>query len=116
MGWLDDLSPEARSEWDDFVEHFRRDAAEKIAGSEGFISIFPSGGKIDVKFAVELGAAIMLDKPILAIVPLGTKIPRKFRLIADEIIEADLDTTSGQILIAGRVREFLDRMKKENGE
>jgi hypothetical protein len=45
-------------------------------------------GQTDVKFAVELGFSIMLDKPIIAVVMAGTQVPAKLLKIADEIIEA----------------------------
>lgn len=37
-GWTDDLSEEDHERWDAFVDHFRRDALEKIGGSAIFVS------------------------------------------------------------------------------
>lgn len=45
----------------------------------------------DIKFAVELGMSIMLDKPIIAVVPPGTKVPERLIRVADHIIDVDLD-------------------------
>lgn len=92
--WLNGLTPEEREQWDEFVKHFRRDALEKIAGSAAFVSLLPSG-EVDVKFAVELGTAIMLDKPILAVAQPGAHVPAKLRAIADRVLVADLDTEDG---------------------
>jgi nucleoside 2-deoxyribosyltransferase len=39
-----------------------------------------------VKFAVELGFAIMLNKPIIAVLQPGGTLPDKLRLVADEIV------------------------------
>lgn len=49
--WLDDLDAEQRREWDRFVDHFRRDALEKIDGSAFVASIAPRDG-FDVKLVV----------------------------------------------------------------
>lgn len=45
---------------------------------------------VDVKFAVELGFMIMLDKPIIAIVSPGRRVPNKLAIVADEIVEGDV--------------------------
>ncbi len=59
-----------------------------IQGSAVSVSLVPTGPS-DVKFAVELGLSIMLDKPIIALVQPGTKIPDALRRVAVEIIEYD---------------------------
>lgn len=60
----------------------------KIDSSEVIVSLVPTG-PTDVKFAVETGLAIMMDKPIiLAVVP-GRKIPAKLQRVADAIVEFD---------------------------
>jgi hypothetical protein len=113
--WLDTLTPVERSEWDRFVDHFRRDTAEKIAGSAAFVSLVPLGETVDVKFAVELGAAIMLDKPILAVIRPGVQVPGKLAAVVDEFVEADLDIEEGQRHFAEAVKRFLDS-RAENGQ
>lgn len=106
--WLGELSPEERAGWDEFVDHFRRDALGKIMQSDHFVSILSHNGW-DVKFAVELGAAVMLDKPIMAVVHPDTQIPEKLRAIADEIVVADIDTEAGRNAIAQAVRRHAER-------
>ncbi len=56
------------------------------------ISVVPDqAGVDDIKFAVELGLSIMLDKPIiLAVVP-GRPVPAKLAKLADGIVEFDVD-------------------------
>ena len=105
--WLEQLSPEERTAWDEFVDAFRRDALEKIAGSATFVSLVPSGVAADVKFCAELGTAIMLDKPILAVARPGVELPAKLRAVADEIVSVDLDLESGQQALGKAVARFL---------
>lgn len=97
--WVDELPEKDRADWDRFVEHFRRDTLEKMTDSAFVMSIVPSKG-FDVKFAVELGAAVMLGKPIMAIVQPGAAIPDKLRLVCEEIVEADIDLDEGRKEIA----------------
>lgn len=116
--WIDSLDDEERKEWDRFVEHFRRDALEKIAGSSATISIVPSGDDLDVKFALELGAAIMLDKPILAIARSEEDVPAKLRQVVDEVIvtgdeneEDFFETQLGRKKIAEAIDTFFKNLE-----
>lgn len=103
--WLDNLDDEDREVWDEFVDHFRKDALAKMTDSAFIASLVPRGD-FDVKFATELGAAIMLDKPILAIVAPGARVSESLRRVAKEIVEADLDLEEGR----QQVHEAIRRM------
>jgi hypothetical protein len=94
--WLDSLTPDERSQWDEYVAHFRRDAMGKIAGAAVFTSIMPSDGVGDPKFWMELGAGIMFNKPIIVLAMPGAPVPDKLRLLADRIVFADIDTEEGR--------------------
>jgi hypothetical protein len=59
--------------------------AAKMAHSAVVCSVVPDGDG-DVKFWVELGASIMMDKPIIAVVLGDRAIPTKLEAIADEIV------------------------------
>ncbi|MBO0743602.1 MAG: hypothetical protein J2P43_01190 [Candidatus Dormibacteraeota bacterium] len=84
--WLND--PDARS-WGRSVLD---ELLPTLRDSACTVSIVPdSAGLGDVKFAVELGLSIMLDKPIiLAVVP-GRELPDRLVRVADEIVEFDGD-------------------------
>lgn len=64
--------------------------APKLADSAATISLIPGeSGKFDegdAKFWVELGASIMMNKPIIAVVYPGQPIPDKLRRVVDEIV------------------------------
>jgi hypothetical protein len=73
-----------------WVRHVLDDMAPKLAGSAATISLVPDSngpGEGDVKFWVELGAAIMLDKPIIAVTFDGRTVPERLRRVADEVVE-----------------------------
>jgi hypothetical protein len=77
--------------WDDpemqqWARRVSDEVVPMIRDSAATISIVPSG-ESDMKFAVELGLSIMMDKPIIIAVPAGVQVPSKLVLLADEIVE-----------------------------
>lgn len=107
--------------WDDprarqWVEEVRRDTLPGIDQSAYFLTITPAG-EPDVKLAVEVGLALLLDKPIIAVVPAGRTIPAKLAAVADRIVETgDIDTYDGQRELARRVRAAMDSIDEEREE
>ena len=69
-----------------WVQNVLDDMVPKMEGSACVMSLVPGNREADVKFWVELGASIMMDKPILAIVLDEEPIPPKLEMIADEIV------------------------------
>src|SRR4051812_43689645 len=78
--WMDD--PEAKA----WAQRILDEVVPMIDESAVTISLVPKG-PTDIKFATELGLSIMFDKPIIAVVQPGTKVPAKMVLVADEIVE-----------------------------
>jgi hypothetical protein len=91
------------AEWHDFVRHFREDAVHKIAGSAMVASIAP-GDEFDVKIACEIGATLLLNKPLIILQLPGRPVPDALRKAAVEVVECDLDTRAGQDHLASRLK------------
>jgi len=72
------------------------------------ISICPDDGEPDIKFAVELGMMVMLDKPIIVSARPGAKIPAKLRAVADKVVIADIGTAKGRAKFLQALQEFND--------
>lgn len=77
--------------WDDpsavvWARHVLEEMAPNMAESAACISLVPSDGVGDVKFWVELGAMICMDKPIVVVAMGDTVIPPKLALVADEVV------------------------------
>jgi hypothetical protein len=75
--------------WDEWAEHVRTEVVPKISESALCVAISPPTPEdLDIKFCVELGAMICLDKPVILVVPWGRQaaIPAKLRDVADAII------------------------------
>jgi len=101
----------------EWAEHVRTHVMPLILESALVVSLVPKG-EADIKFAVELGLGIMLDKPIIAVIQPGTIIAGKLRMVADVILEWDPDTNDNKALVAElqRQMELLDLDRKEGPE
>jgi hypothetical protein len=100
--------------WRNFARHALEDMLPKLVDSNVSISMVPRPGKAelgDVKYWTELGASVMLDKPIILLVhPSRCEIPEKLRLLADMIIVADPTSPAGQQEISERLTVFLEKL------
>jgi hypothetical protein len=55
--------------------------------NSGFVvSLLPTRGIGDVKYWVELGAGIMMDKPLIVVAVAGAKLSQKLIAVADEVV------------------------------
>lgn len=77
-------------QWLAYADHARNELVPKLKESAISISLLTEG-KTDIKFALELGMSIMLDKPIIAVVMPGVAVPPKIRAVADAIVEGDVN-------------------------
>lgn len=94
---------------DAWTKQVRDELVPKIRGSDFVASLF-TGGEADIKFAVETGLSILLDKPIIVVVPPGVALPDKLVRVADRIVEADVDSFE---LTAERISDAMDELAQE---
>jgi len=97
-------------EWHGIVANFREKAVGNMADSAFVLSLVPGGDKpgpnFDVKFALETGAAVLLDKPIVAVVTPGSTLPPGLARVAHAVIEADPDTAEGRSHLALEIQRI----------
>ena len=62
-----------------WLEDATKDMMPKMKSSAFVMSLYPRDGLPDPKFCMELGAALMMDKPILMIVSDNIAIPQRLR-------------------------------------
>jgi len=98
--------------WAEYKKRVREELIPKIEGSSLFVSLVPSADKVDIKFAVELGLAIMYDKPLIACVAPGVKISEKLSRVVDRFVELDLNDPTGR----ERLTEVIKDMAADLGE
>lgn len=94
-------------EWLAYAERVIDKLVPMIRDSAINVSLVPTGGA-DVKFATELGLSIMMDKPIIAVVPPGTKVPANLVKVAVEIIEGDVHEASTQRRLRQALKKYLE--------
>jgi hypothetical protein len=107
--------------WNDpDVQSWVADAREhlipKIEGSDATISLVPDG-EGDIKFAVELGLSIMMNKPIIAVVIDNRNLPDKLVQVADTIVHLhsrELGTASGQKKVHAAIERILGPDEESN--
>lgn len=93
-----------------WAKRVKAELVPMIESSEMTVSLCPVSEKIDVKFSVELGVSIMLDKPIIAVVPAGMPVPERLVRVADEIIEWHDDPK----VLSPRITEAVERVGRRN--
>lgn len=102
--------PFANKDWRKHAERFRKKVLPKIAESKHGLVIAPkTTSEFDIDFAMQIGAMILLDKPILLLVPDESTVPPKLARVADKIIEVDMTTEAGRDAAAQRLKEYLSQ-------
>jgi hypothetical protein len=81
QGWDFSHDPEFKA----YVARARSELVPMIEQSSVGISLVTKS-EVDIKFAIELGLMIMLDKPIIAVVLEGAAVPPKLAKVVDAIL------------------------------
>ena len=93
-----------------FFEAARRDLFPKLKASAMVISIL--NGEVDCKLAIELGASILFDKPLIIAIQKGTTVSPRLRQAVDEWIEYEgspMQDPMFQARMAAAIRRVMDR-------
>lgn len=108
-----------KDDFDEFERAVREELYPKVENSGVFLSLCPStpDGKPDVKFCVELGAAIMYNKPILALHMKGAApIPDLLRKVSVRVVEDfDFDDPAKMQELGDAVESLAESVPKKNG-
>jgi hypothetical protein len=99
--WMED------PEWNAYVTHVRSSLIPMLEDSAMTISLAPDDPKgTDIKFAIELGLSIMLDKPIIVIIRDAGELPPMLKKIAYAVIRGDLDSPTIQAEIMTAIKSI----------
>jgi hypothetical protein len=91
-----------------FAQHVLKETVPGIANSAYVMAIAPpTGAEADVRQAVEIGFAILMDKPLIVICPKGRHVGERLLRIADHIIEADITTEEGRVELAEKMKAII---------
>lgn len=92
-----------------WLKRAEREMLPKLRESALSLMLFHEG-HVDMKIAVELGSAILLDKPIVVITGPNDKIPPVLLAIARKVIRANVNTSEGKEAISREIAKFLDEL------
>ena len=97
--------------WKRYVANFRRNSLQELAQSAVCLSLYSGDGSdFDVKQATELGAILLLDRPMILLLAPGARVPTRLAKAADFVIEEwDIDNP----LCEARLQAILDMMIQE---
>jgi hypothetical protein len=77
-----------------------------------FVSLASIDGNIDIKICLEVGAALLLDKPLIIVASKGTWIPLKLRQVAEAVIDTeDLRDPAARERIQNAMKEAMRRLR-----
>ena len=79
-----------------FARQVAKGTVPAMADSAYVINIAPAKGDYDVRVAVEIGLAILMDKPLIVFAPKGRTIADRLLRVADHVIEGDTSTETGR--------------------
>lgn len=90
-----------------FAAEIQREVFEKMEDSAASVTLW--GGKADWKLAIEVGAAVLMNKPMIIVAPHDVVINRKLRAVADEIVRGDITDDDQRQRMTHKITRFLQR-------
>lgn len=72
-----------------FFDAVTSELIPKIARQEVIVVLLPESGVPDAKIAVEFGAAVLLNKPIIAVAAPGAEVPPRVSRAVDAVVVGD---------------------------
>jgi hypothetical protein len=103
-------------EFIEFAQHVQADLIPKIQSSAVSLMIQQPDVAIDVKYAVELGCCILLDKPIIVVALPGAPVPDALRKVAHSVVEGDPQTPDGSQALQEAITAVMGSLMKQERE
>lgn len=104
--------PWSSKEAQDWIKHCAQEMIPKMADSAICVSLVTGNSAKDIKFCVELGAMIMMDKPVVVVATEGQTISKKLAAVADEIVFLPAGDPHGQEA-AQRISAVISKLVKD---
>jgi len=96
-------------DWDAFLQDVADNLLPQLSETAVGVVLVPDS-RTDTQFAVQLGYLVMMDKPIIAVIDPGVKVPAKLRAVADAIIIGNPKQPDFQGKFETAVRGILPRV------
>jgi hypothetical protein len=107
--------PFDREDFRIWADDMRKRLIPKMEGSQSVLMLAPDlKADFDISFALQIGACILLEKPLILVIHPGKVVPPKLRTIADKIIEVNLDgVTMNDAEIQEQIRQAMTDLGKQ---
>jgi len=97
--------------WRGLADGARTDLIPKMKASVMCLSILD--GTVDVKIGLEIGLALLLDKPLVIVaVGKGVKVSRRLRQIADLVVEGETFDEAMKAKTAAEIEKLVRRHRE----
>jgi len=96
-----------------WMEQVAKSSGKRIEESHIYMSLVTDGYKEDPKCALELGIALLLDKPIALMVCKGTQVPENLKKVAKAIEYFDPDDRDD---VRRASQELVSKMRVEQND
>jgi hypothetical protein len=101
-------------DWDEFKKEIIEHLLPKMDESAMFLPFMPPKDKFPpVEFAVQIGYMILLEKPLIVVVGRDAKLPSRLALVADEIVEGEVDDPDFEGRFHAAIKRVTDKLEKE---
>jgi hypothetical protein len=88
-----------------YLDHAAKETIPHMNNSALAISLLMA--KPDPKLCLEMGAALLLDKPIIVVVPPNIPIPDNLRRVAAAIVQGDVDNEETKAQLSEAINSVL---------
>jgi nucleoside 2-deoxyribosyltransferase len=90
----------------EYLDRFRREVLPKLEESSAVLVIGPEDKDADIKIALEVGFAVLLNKPLIVVKLDGRECSPRLLTIADHVIEGDMGKDAERI--TAQISEILN--------
>jgi hypothetical protein len=101
-------NPDLEAAMEHFFAEARLNLFPKLKAARFAVAVMD--GRVDAKLALEIGASLLLDKPILLVMQKGIKLAPRLRMVADEVIEYEtIRDPITQAAMAAAIQRMLEK-------
>lgn len=104
---------EKETEFKKWLSDAGKDSGEKIANSAAFIGIGSTNYMENPLCALQLGLAILMDKPIFMIVDHDRPVPKALVKVADCIERVKMNDPKDMVRAQKSIQQFLQQLKPQ---
>jgi hypothetical protein len=103
-------------EWKRWLGQVAEENARQIGSSAVFLGLFTDNYRESATCLLQLGIAIMLDKPILMVVPPDVEVPDNLRRVATAFCQIDMRAEGSAEVAARWLKGKIEELSPDSGK